>query len=85
MSKKVRTNKISKAGKANNMNDGPDEKKTKLEDVQPIVETPENFKLHDFIKLNVENVTKHLVKKAFKKLKNIVKEGKHHLLYISSY
>ena len=39
----------------------------------------------DFVKLNMENVLKHFDKKAFKKLKDTVKEGKYFLLYLSSY
>ena len=75
MPRNTRKKKISKAGKMN-INNGPDQKKIKLHDVQEIVETSKNFKFHDFVKLNLNNVTNQIVKKSLKKLNKVVNRGK---------
>ena len=74
MHKNTREEKMSKVGKTNNSNK-PDEKKRKIEDVQQFVATFENFKFHDFVKLNRKNSTNQVVKNSLEKLKNIAKEG----------
>ena len=75
MSKNTRKKKISKAKKMSN-NKEPDEKKIKLHDIQQIVETSENSKFLDFVKLNLNKVTNQIGKKALEKLDKVANKGK---------
>ena len=82
MHKSARENKMWKVGKTNK-NNLPDAKKTRLGDVQQIVETSENFQIHDFVTRNRKNSTNQLDRKSLEKLKNVANESKYLVLYVS--
>ena len=71
--------KKSKVVKTNSNVKGPDEKKTKLEDVHQtafsFLTTSNKFNYHNFVKMNMNNSLKRFDNNSLDKLKNLDKQG----------